>query len=121
MTLQVAAAWVIASLQKRGVGFLSVTEAIDTKSDIGLLILYVLGAVAQFERALIRERIAAGLAAARAKGRPLGRRPSLGPEQRDEIRARIVCGAERPGELAKRFNVHPRTIKRCLLVTDKRC
>lgn len=105
---------IISNLQKRGIGFVSVTEAIDTTTEIGLMMLYVLGAVAQFERALIRERIAAGLAAARAKGQQLGRRHCLTAEQRAEIRQSLSCGLELPTDLAARFNVHPRTIKRCL-------
>lgn len=106
---------VVSNLQKRGIGFVSLTEAVDTTTEVGLLMLYILGAVAQFERALIRERIAAGLAAARAKGRQLGRRPSLTADQRAEIKTLVAAGLEVPGDLAKRFDVHPRTIRRCLL------
>ncbi len=105
---------IISNLQRRGVGFISVTEAIDTTTEVGLLMLYVLGAVAQFERALIRERIAAGLAAARAKGQQLGRRPCLTADQRAEIRQSVSSGLELPTDLAARFNVHPRTIRRYL-------
>ncbi|WP_245472675.1 recombinase family protein [Rhizobium leguminosarum] len=106
---------IISNLQKRGIGFVSLTEAIDTTTEVGLMILYVLGAIAQFERALIRERVAAGLATARANGTRLGRRPSLTAEQRAEIRALVSTGSERPDELAKRYDVHLRTIRRCLL------
>ncbi|TBG58384.1 recombinase family protein [Rhizobium leguminosarum] len=106
---------IVSNLQKRGIGFVSLTEAIDTTTEIGLMILYVLGAIAQFERALIRERVAAGLAAARAKGQRLGRRPSLTADQRAEINRLVAAGLELPVDLAKRFAVHPRTIRRCLL------
>lgn len=106
---------IISNLQRRGIGFVSITEAIDTTTEVGLMMLYVLGAVAQFERALIRERITAGLAAARAKGQQLGRRPSLTADQREEIKELVAAGLGIPTELAKRFDVHPRTIRRCLI------
>ncbi|WP_439576677.1 recombinase family protein [Elioraea sp.] len=60
---------VIAQLQARGVGFRSLSDPIDTAGPSGTLVLQILGAVAEFERALIRERTRAGLAAARARGR----------------------------------------------------
>jgi DNA invertase Pin-like site-specific DNA recombinase len=64
----------VAGLQERGVGFKSLTEQIDTTTPGGKLIFHVFGALAEFERDLIRERTHAGLAAARARGR-LGGRP----------------------------------------------
>jgi len=62
------------SLNERKVGFKSITENIDTTTSGGKLIFHVFGALAEFERDLIRERTQAGLAAARARGR-LGGRP----------------------------------------------
>ncbi|MGR9457088.1 recombinase family protein [Rhizobium leguminosarum] len=106
---------IISGLQRRGVGFASVTEAIDTSSEIGELILWVLGAVAGFERCLIKSRIAAGLDAARARGQQLGRRPSLSAEQRAEVKELLASQSVTAGELAERFHVHPRTIRRCLV------
>jgi DNA invertase Pin-like site-specific DNA recombinase len=63
----------LAELHKRGIGFKSLQESIDTTSAGGKLILHVFGALAEFERDLIRERTQAGLAAARARGRRGGR------------------------------------------------
>jgi DNA invertase Pin-like site-specific DNA recombinase len=60
-------------LDARGVVFRSLTESIDTSTPGGKLIFHVFGALAQFERDLIRERTLAGLAAARARGRKGGR------------------------------------------------
>jgi len=63
-------------LQERGVGFRSLTEQIDTTASGGKLIFHIFGALAEFERNLIRERTMAGLQAARARGRQ-GGRPKL--------------------------------------------
>src|SRR4029453_13834501 len=67
----------ITRLQERGVGFKSLTEQIDTTTSGGKLIFHVFGALAEFERDLIRERTQAGLQAARARGRKGGRPQSL--------------------------------------------
>ena len=64
----------IAALAERGIGFKSLTEQIDTTTSGGKLVFHVFGALAEFERDLVRERTHAGLAAARARGR-LGGRP----------------------------------------------
>jgi DNA invertase Pin-like site-specific DNA recombinase len=59
--------------KEKQTGFISITEAIDTQSPMGLALFTILGALSQLERELIRERVKAGLAAARAKGKLLGR------------------------------------------------
>ncbi|MBD1835266.1 recombinase family protein [Cyanobacteria bacterium FACHB-472] len=58
----------------RGIGFISLTEAIDTTTSGGKLVFSIFGAIAEFERQIIRERTNAGLAAARARGRKGGRK-----------------------------------------------
>jgi len=63
----------IQTLEGRGVGFKSLTEQIDTTTSGGKLIFHIFGALAEFERNLIRERTVAGLQAARARGRKGGR------------------------------------------------
>jgi DNA invertase Pin-like site-specific DNA recombinase len=68
---------IIGSLEKRGIGFRSLQESIDTTTSGGRLIFHVFGALAEFERNLIRERTRAGLAAARARGRKGGRPRAL--------------------------------------------
>jgi DNA invertase Pin-like site-specific DNA recombinase len=60
-------------LQERGIEFISLTEQIDTTTPGGKLIFHLMGALAEFERDLIRERTNAGLAAAKARGRVGGR------------------------------------------------
>ncbi len=66
----------IAKLQKQDIAFKSITENIDTSTATGQLVFHIFGALAEFERNLIRERTIAGLEAARARGR-LGGRPEL--------------------------------------------
>lgn len=64
---------VVSKLSEAGIGFRSLTESIDTTTSSGKLIFHIFGALAEFERDLIRERTAAGLVAARARGRQGGR------------------------------------------------
>ena len=63
----------VSEFESRGVGFVSLTESIDTTTPSGKLIFHIFGALAEFERDLIREPTMAGLAAARARGRTGGR------------------------------------------------
>src|SRR5437868_15191816 len=63
----------ITTLNNRNIGFKSITENIDTTTSGGKLIFHIFGALAEFERDIIRERTKAGLAAARARGRTGGR------------------------------------------------
>lgn len=97
-----------------GAGFLSVTEAIDTTTAPGRLMMQMLGAFAEFERALIRERTMAGLAHARLSGRRLGRRPSLSNLQRTEIITKADSGNGSPAQLAALFRVSRSTVQRVL-------
>jgi DNA invertase Pin-like site-specific DNA recombinase len=69
-------------LEQRQVGLRSLKEALDTTSSGGRLIFHMFGALAEFERDLIRERTQAGLSAARARGRLGGRPKLLTPEKR---------------------------------------
>ena len=63
----------VSKLEERGIGFRSLQESIDTTTSGGRLIFHIFGALAEFERNLIRERTMAGLRAARARGRVGGR------------------------------------------------
>jgi DNA invertase Pin-like site-specific DNA recombinase len=68
----------ITGLNNRHIGFKSITENIDTTTSGGKLIFHIFGALAEFERDIIRERTQAGLTAARARGRKGGRPRALG-------------------------------------------
>ena len=74
-----------AELSQRKVGFKSLQESIDTTSPSGKLVFHLFGALAEFERNLIRERTRAGLAAARARGRKGGR-----PRKLDNIKVKLL-------------------------------
>jgi DNA invertase Pin-like site-specific DNA recombinase len=74
-------------LEGRGIGFKSLTENIDTTTSGGKFIFHTFGALAEFERNLIRERTNAGLIAARARGRIGGRPKALTPQQRSIARS----------------------------------
>src|SRR5438105_4145918 len=71
----------ITNLNNRKIGFKSIQENIDTTTSGGKLIFHIFGALAEFERDIIRERTKAGLQAARARGRLGGRPKSLTPKQ----------------------------------------
>jgi DNA invertase Pin-like site-specific DNA recombinase len=72
----------MAELEGQGIGFQSVTESIDTTTPGGKLVFHIFGALAEFERNLIRDRTHAGLEAVRARGRKGGRRKKLNDKQR---------------------------------------
>jgi DNA invertase Pin-like site-specific DNA recombinase len=82
----------VTSLAKRGVGFRSLTEAIDTTTPGGRLVFHLFGALGQFERDLIQERTRAGLVAAAARGRKGGRKPVVTGEKLERARAIIAKG-----------------------------
>src|SRR5499425_364693 len=69
------------ALERQGVAFQSITENIDTSNATGKLVFHIFGALAEFERNLIKERTIAGLSAARARGRT-GGRPKQNPDAR---------------------------------------
>ena len=71
----------VAELEKRGVGFRSLTEGIDTTTPNGRLVFHLFAALADFERDLIGERTRACLHVAKARGRSGGRRPVVTPDQ----------------------------------------
>ena len=95
-------------------GFRSLTEAIDTTTPAGRLMTQTLGAFAEFERAMIRERTMNGLAHARKAGKHIGRKRALSPQQRAEIIERVENGLGSPAQLASLFRVSRSTVQRVL-------
>jgi DNA invertase Pin-like site-specific DNA recombinase len=82
----------VSALEKRGAGFKSLTEAIDTTTPSGRLVFHLFGSLGQFERDLIRERTRAGLNAAAARGRRGGRKPVVTPEMLTKARSLMSKG-----------------------------
>jgi DNA invertase Pin-like site-specific DNA recombinase len=86
---------IVTDLKKRGVAFRSLTEQMDTTTPHGELLFSIFGALAQYERELTRERVIAGLAAAKRRGRRGGRPPTLRAEQIERITAALDEGASK--------------------------
>src|SRR5271154_6596782 len=91
-------------------GFRSLTEAIDTTTAAGRMMMQMVGAFAEFERAMLRERTHAGLDAARKEGRIGGRPPKLRTQQRLEIVRLVTRGKKTAADAARLFGVHPATV-----------
>ena len=85
----------VTDLKERGVAFRSLTEQMDTTTPHGELLFSIFGALAQYERALTRERVVAGLAAAKRRGRRGGRPPTLDAEKIEAITAALDAGASK--------------------------
>jgi DNA invertase Pin-like site-specific DNA recombinase len=83
----------VTDLKERGVAFRSLTEQINTTTPQGELLFHIFGALAQFERALIQERVQAGLAAARRRGRRGGRPVAIDAEKLGAVIAALDGGA----------------------------
>lgn len=100
--------------QEMGVGFVSLTEALDTTTPGGVLVFNIFAALAQFERDLIRERTSAGLEAARARGRVGGRPAKLDAKQVAEIRRLYDSRTVTVNQIASMMGVGRATVYRAL-------
>ena len=100
---------IIADLKKKGVAFRSLTEQMDTTTPHGELLFSVFGALAQYERALTRERVMAGLAAAKRRGRRGGRPPAIDSEKLEQIVAALEHGASK-ASVCRTFKVSRATL-----------
>ena len=94
--------------------FRSLTEAIDTATPAGRMMMQIVGSFAEFERAMLRERTHNGLDSARREGRVGGRRPKLKTHQQQEIVHLVQSGQKTAADTARLFNVHPATVARLL-------
>jgi DNA invertase Pin-like site-specific DNA recombinase len=104
----------IEDLHKRGCGFKSLTEAIDTTTAGGRLVFHVFGALAEFERGVIRERTLAGLTAARARGRKGGRPRLMTDESMIVAQALLRDGVLTVKDIAKQIGVSEGTLYKYL-------
>lgn len=102
---------ILERLHAVGSGIRSVTEPIDTSTPIGTLLIHVLGAVAQFERSLIRERAIAGQVEYVKRGGVMGRPKKVTVEQESEILYRI-CMGESWTQVAKDYGVSRMVVRR---------
>ncbi len=102
----------VEGLEARGIGFRSLTEAIDTTTPGGKLVFHIFGALAEFERSIIRERTRAGLEAARARGRRGGRPKKLSEGDLRAARAMLLDGEITVADVARRLGVSPATLYR---------
>ena len=101
-------------------GFRSLTEAIDTTTAAGRMMMQMVGAFAEFERAMLRERTKAGLDSARREGRIGGRRPKLTLTQQRKRLSISLQGRRIAADAARLFSVHPATVSRLLQRSGKR-
>src|SRR4051812_13993892 len=102
----------IRELQERGIGFRSLQEQIDTTTSGGKLVFHVFGALAEFERDLIRERTHAGLAAARARGRLFGRPKALSPRKVKQLQTLAKNERTTAGEICHTLGISRATFYR---------
>jgi DNA invertase Pin-like site-specific DNA recombinase len=97
-----------------GAGFRSITEAVDTTTSAGRMLMQMLGSFAEFERSMVRERTGAGLAAARDRGARLGRPAKLSAHQQQEVIKAVRDGSKTAADAARLFGLHRSNITRLL-------
>ena len=106
----------VIDLKAKGVGFRSLTEGVDTTTSGGTLVFHLFGALAQFERDLIRERTQAGLKAAAARGRKGGRKTVITDQKLIRARQYIDDGLT-VREAAARLKIGKTTLYAALQAT----
>ena len=101
-------------VREAGAGFRSLTEAVDTTTAAGRMMMQMLGSFAEFERSMVRERTWAGLAAARDRGVKVGRPANLNAHQQQEIIRSVRDGSKTAADVARLVGVHRSSITRLL-------
>lgn len=104
----------VTGLDDRDIGFKSLQESIDTTTSSGRLTFHIFGALAEFERELIRERTKAGLAAARARGRKGGRPKKLDSKKLSTAKQLLGNPGQTVSEVAELLGVARSTLYRTL-------
>ncbi len=107
---------IVKHIDDAGAGFVSLSEAIDTTTPAGRMMMQMVGAFAEFEREMIRERTKAGLSAAKKQGR-LGGRPRKLSAKQVEAAQKMIDQGESMTDIARLFRVHPSTVSRLGLVS----
>lgn len=102
----------VEELERRGIGFRSLTEAVDTTTPSGRLVFQLFGALAEFERNVMRERTRAGLDAARARGKKGGRPAKLKEEDLKAAKALLADPEINVSDVAQRLGVSSATLYR---------
>jgi len=100
-------------LNELGVGFVSLSEALDLTTASGRALAGMLAVFAEFERDILRDRVKAGIAQARRDGKPLGRPPTV-RQSADQVRALHKDGVSK-SEIARRLNVSRTSVRRLLV------
>lgn len=108
----------IQALSERGVGFKSLKESIDTTTSGGKLVFHVFGALAEFERDLIRERTNAGLKAARARGRKGGRPKALSERQCHQATTLLKDPSNSVADICRTLKISRSTLYRYASLKD---
>ncbi len=104
----------VEDLEQRGVGFRSLTEAVNTTTNGGRLVFHIFAALAEFERGIIRERTMAGLEATKVRGRTGGRPSAMNDADITAARAMLRANGISVAEVAERLQVSPSTLYRHL-------
>src|SRR5919202_6919166 len=110
----------IRELNNRKIGFKSLTENIDTTTSGGKLVFHIFGALAEFERDIIRERTTAGLEAARTRGKRGGRPKALSPEKIKLARKLYADTGTSVAEICKMLGISRHTLQRYVKETESR-
>lgn len=110
---------ILDKLKRRGASIRSLTEPLDTSSAMGLFVIQILGAVAQLERSIIRERSIAGQAAAKARGKHCGRPLSVSPEIADAIVLEYGKGLCTLKGVGQKFGVSESVVKRLVYKVNR--